>query len=69
METEFGVQMPRALRVEFSGAVQKISDSSGEEQTPEDIWKAFDQECPVRKHPTNSLNIKHAPVVMRRKSV
>ena len=44
METEFGIQMPRALQVEFSGAVQKISDTSGEEQSPDDIWKAFEQE-------------------------
>ncbi len=51
METEFGVQMPRALQVEFSSAVQKISDSSGEEQTPEDIWKAFDQEYLSAKTP------------------
>ncbi len=51
METEFGVQMPRALQVEFSGAVQKISDSSGEEQTPEDIWKVFDQEYLSAKTP------------------
>ncbi len=51
METEFGIQMPRALQVEFSGAVQKISDSSGEEQTPEDIWKAFDQEYLSAKTP------------------
>ena len=51
METEFGIQMPRALQVEFSGAVQKISDLSGEEQTPEDIWKAFDQEYLSAKTP------------------
>ena len=44
METEFGIQMPRTLQVEFSGAVQKISDTSGEEQSPDDIWKAFEQE-------------------------
>ena len=29
METEFGVQMPRALQVEFSGIVQQISDGTG----------------------------------------
>jgi 2-isopropylmalate synthase len=51
METEFGIQMPRALQVEFSGAVQKISDTSGEEQSPEDIWKAFDQEYLSAKSP------------------
>ena len=51
METEFGIQMPRALQVEFSGAVQKISDTSGEEQSPADIWKAFDQEYLSAKTP------------------
>ncbi len=44
METEFGVQMPRALQVEFSGVVQKISDHTGEEQSPKDIWNAFETE-------------------------
>ncbi|MEM9357699.1 MAG: 2-isopropylmalate synthase [Pseudomonadota bacterium] len=44
METEYGIQMPRALQVEFSGVVQRISDGTGEEQTPEDIWAAFEKE-------------------------
>ncbi|MEQ9515599.1 2-isopropylmalate synthase, partial [Roseitalea porphyridii] len=44
METEFGVQMPRALQVEFSGVVQRISDDTGAEQKSEDIWKAFESE-------------------------
>jgi len=51
METEFGIQMPRALQVEFSSAVQKISDHTGEEQTPEDIWSAFVQEYLGAKSP------------------
>ena len=29
METEYGIQMPRALQVEFSGVVQQISDGTG----------------------------------------
>ena len=44
METEFGVQMPRALQVEFSGVVQRISDDTGAEQKSEDIWNAFEIE-------------------------
>jgi 2-isopropylmalate synthase len=44
METEFGVQMPRALQVEFSGVVQRISDATGAEQTSADIWSAFEKE-------------------------
>lgn len=44
METEYGIQMPRALQVEFSGVVQQISDGTGEEQTSSDIWNAFEGE-------------------------
>jgi 2-isopropylmalate synthase len=44
METEFGVQMPRSLQVEFSGVVQENSDTTGREQTAADIWAAFDTE-------------------------
>jgi len=44
METESGVQMPRALQVEFSGVVQRISDATGAEQTSADIWSAFEKE-------------------------
>ena len=44
METEYGIQMPRALQVEFSGVVQEISDGTGEEQRAEDIWQAFENE-------------------------
>jgi len=44
METEYGIQMPRALQVEFSGVVQQLSDGTGAEQTPTDIWSAFKSE-------------------------
>ncbi len=44
METEYGIQMPRALQVEFSGVIQEISDSTGEEQTADAIWSAFERE-------------------------
>jgi 2-isopropylmalate synthase len=51
METEFGVQMPRALQVEFSGVIQEISDGTGTEQTAEDIWGAFEREYLSQKTP------------------
>ena len=44
METEHGIQMPRALQVEFSGVIQEISDNTGEEQTADAIWSAFERE-------------------------
>lgn len=51
METEFGVQLPRALQIEFSGVVQGISDDTGEEQRPDDIWTAFEKEYLDAKSP------------------
>lgn len=44
MEEEYGVQMPRNLQIEFSRVVQGISDDTGQEQKPEDIWSAFENE-------------------------
>ena len=44
METEFGIQLPRSLQVEFSRVVQENSDTTGREQTPADIWTAFERE-------------------------
>ena len=55
METEYGIQMPRALQVEFSGVVQEISDGTGAEQTAEDIWGAFEREYLNAKTPYEFL--------------
>jgi 2-isopropylmalate synthase len=44
METEYGIQMPRNLQIEFSRVIQEISDDTGKEQKPSDIWNAFDKE-------------------------
>ncbi len=41
LETEYGVVMPRRLQVEFSGAVQRHTDSHGGEMSAADIWQLF----------------------------
>ena len=41
MDTEFGIEMPRDLQVEFSKIIQNISDSTGKEITPVQIWQTF----------------------------
>lgn len=41
METEHGIVMPRRLQVEFSGIVQKHTDTHGGEVTADDIWRLF----------------------------
>ena len=41
LETEYGVVMPRRLQVEFSGEVQRYTDSHGGEMEAADIWSLF----------------------------
>jgi 2-isopropylmalate synthase len=42
MSTDYGIEMPRRLQIEFSRVIQGITDESGEEIKPEEIWNAFD---------------------------
>ncbi|HQU78626.1 MAG TPA: 2-isopropylmalate synthase [Azonexus sp.] len=53
METEHGVVMPRRLQVEFSGVVQRHTDTHGGEVSADGIWTMFartylDADTPVR---------------------
>jgi len=41
LETEYGVSMPRRLQVEFSGEVQRYTDTHGGEMEAADIWALF----------------------------
>lgn len=43
MEHEYGIVMPRRLQVEFSGVVQRHTDTYGGEVSAEDIWSLFAQ--------------------------
>jgi len=44
MESEFGMEMPKRLQVEFQGAVQGIADETGKELSAREIWDAFENE-------------------------
>ncbi|MGV8997499.1 MAG: 2-isopropylmalate synthase [Parvibaculaceae bacterium] len=44
LEAEYGLSLPRRLQVEFSSAVQKVTDDSGKEVTAADIWSIFEAE-------------------------
>src|SRR5690554_4090097 len=53
LQQQAGYDLPRRLQIEFSGVVQKVSDSSGKEVSSEDIYRLFDseylqQEAPYR---------------------
>lgn len=43
MESEYGIELPRLLQVEFSQVVQKIADNTGKEIMPETIWQTFEE--------------------------
>jgi len=41
MKAEHGLDLPRRLQIEFSSAVQRITEESGTEISPDEIWNAF----------------------------
>ncbi|MDO8145337.1 MULTISPECIES: 2-isopropylmalate synthase [Isoptericola] len=44
LRTEHQLELPRRLQIEFSGVVQKYSDTAGNEVTGADIWRMFTDE-------------------------
>jgi 2-isopropylmalate synthase len=44
LERDYGLALPRLLQIEFSQVVQAITDATGKEQTPADLYEAFQRE-------------------------
>ncbi|EJL83050.1 2-isopropylmalate synthase [Polaromonas sp. CF318] len=44
LESEYGLELPRRLQIEFSQAVQAVMDSEGKELTAQDLWQLFQDE-------------------------
>ncbi len=44
LESEYGLQLPRRLQIEFSQVVQREMDASGKELTALDLWNLFQRE-------------------------
>ncbi len=51
LERDYGIRLPRRLQIEFTRAIQKISDSTGGEVTSAEIWGAFKTEYIDRQQP------------------
>ena len=49
LESEYGLQLPRKLQIEFSQVVQRQMDQSGKELTAHDIWQLFGREYRVEQ--------------------
>ncbi|MEO8807485.1 MAG: alpha-isopropylmalate synthase regulatory domain-containing protein, partial [Burkholderiaceae bacterium] len=43
LESEYGLELPRRLQIEFSQAVQAVMDDSGKELVAADIWHIFER--------------------------
>ncbi|ODQ94339.1 2-isopropylmalate synthase [Mycolicibacterium holsaticum] len=50
MKADHGLALPRRLQIEFSQAIQKITDGEGGEVSPKEMWDVFYEEylAPVR---------------------
>ncbi|WP_040832946.1 2-isopropylmalate synthase [Nocardia brevicatena] len=44
MKTDHGLALPRRLQIEFSQAIQQITDGEGGEVTPKEMWDVFAEE-------------------------
>ena len=44
LETEYGIELPRRLQIEFSQAVQAVMDVQGREMSAADLWSVFASE-------------------------
>jgi 2-isopropylmalate synthase len=44
LERDYNVRLPRKLQIEFSRVIQQISDKTGHEIRPAEIWNAFQAE-------------------------
>ena len=47
LESEFGLELPRRLQIEFSQVVQGVMDASGKELSAQDLWTLFEREFRV----------------------
>jgi 2-isopropylmalate synthase len=57
LESEYGLELPRRLQIEFSQVVQAVMDDSGKELTAQDIWQLFDREYGISRIPAPSHHI------------
>jgi len=63
LERDYGLALPRLLQVEFSQAIQRITDATGKELSAAEIRAAFDREYVVGSEPIAYIDhrAQHAP--------
>ena len=66
LKTDYGLDTPRMLQVEFSKVIQKIADETGKEIEPKLIWDTFQAEylnraAPIEYHSHSTLPVPGHP--------
>ena len=56
MKSDYGLQLPRRLQMEFSKLVQSVTDSEGGEVTPKAMWDIFSLEYLDRVSPMERMS-------------
>ena len=51
LESEYGLELPRRLQIEFSQVVQTVMDATGKELTAQDLFELFEREYGVQSIP------------------
>jgi len=51
LESEYGLELPRRLQIEFSQVVQAVMDATGKELTAQDLFALFEREYGLRSIP------------------
>ena len=51
LESEYGLELPRRLQIEFSQVVQAVMDATGKELTAQDLFELFEREYGVQSIP------------------
>jgi 2-isopropylmalate synthase len=47
LESEYGLELPRRLQIEFSQIVQAVMDDDGKELSAADLWRIFEREYAI----------------------
>ena len=55
LQSEYGVDLPRRMQIEFSSVVQKVTDETGRELSAADLWQIFSDEYLAPQAPLSLL--------------
>jgi 2-isopropylmalate synthase len=61
LESEYGLELPRRLQIEFSQVVQGVMDATGKELTAQDLFELFEREYGVRSIPAPQHQLLEEP--------